>query len=120
MAAKKKVGRPKIKIDYNLVLELASIFCTQEEIAVIIDCSPSTLQHNPKFLQVYKKGIETAKSSLRRKQFKLADTNAAMAIFLGKNYLHQRDNFEFETGENLGDRLARIADAIKKSDTTAD
>jgi hypothetical protein len=29
--------------------------------------------------------------SLRRAQFKLAETNASMAIFLGKQYLGQKD-----------------------------
>ena len=32
--------------------------------------------------------------SLRRNQFKLAEKSAAMAIFLGKNYLGQTDRFE--------------------------
>ena len=86
-----KTGRPKIEIDFTLVESLANIFCTQEEIAAILDCSPSTLQHNPEFLQVYKKGLQTAKSSLRRMQFKLAENNAALSIWLGKQYLGQRE-----------------------------
>ena len=32
--------------------------------------------------------------SLRRTQFKLAEKNPTMAIFLGKQYLGQRDNIE--------------------------
>jgi len=33
---------------------------------------------------------------LRRTQFKLADTHPGMAIFLGKNYLGQRDLFDLD------------------------
>ena len=87
----RKPGRPKREIDYEAVGKLASIFCTQQEIAAFIDVPLSTCQHNAEFKQVYAKGHETAKISLRRKQYKLADRNASMAIFLGKNYLGQRD-----------------------------
>ena len=114
---KRKIGRPKIKIDYATGEKLAGIFCTQEEIAAIIGVSASTLQHNKHFLQVFEKGQQTAKMSLRRKQFKLADTNAGMAIFLGKNYLGQRDNMEFDVGENVQEYFDKIADAIRKSDS---
>ena len=88
---KRKVGRPKLPIDYNTVEKLAEMFCTQDEIAAFLDISKRTLLRDKEFCQYYKKGNDNAKCSLRRKQFKLADTNAAMAIFLGKNYLGQRD-----------------------------
>lgn len=88
------MGRPKKKIDYEIVSSLAEIFCTQEEIAAVLNLSISTLKRDDEFRTIYKKGIDVAKSSLRRKQFKLADTNAAMAIFLGKNYLGQKDHHE--------------------------
>jgi hypothetical protein len=90
------MGRPKFKIDYNTVLKLASIFCTQEEIAAVLGCSVDTLQRDSEFCGVYKKGLETAKASLRRKQFALAEKNPAMAIFLGKNYLGQVDKQDIE------------------------
>ena len=89
--ATRKVGRPKKKIDYAQVEELASIFCTQQEIASVMDVSLRTLQNDENFYIHYKKGLEHAKMSLRRKQFKLAEKNTAMAIFLGKNYLGQKD-----------------------------
>jgi hypothetical protein len=92
----KKTGRPVKVIDYDLVEKLANIFCTQEEISVIVNVSLSSLQHNEKFLQVFRKGRENAKSSLRRMQFKLALTNPSMAIFLGKNYLGQSDKQDIE------------------------
>ena len=94
--AKNKGGRPKIKIDFALVESLAKIFCTQEEIATVVGCSLSTLAHNAEFLHVYKIGQQHAKSSLRRYQFKMAETSPAMAIWLGKQYLNQREPEKIE------------------------
>ena len=87
-------GRPKKVIDYNLVEKLANIMCTQEEIATMFDCDVRTLQRDEEFCRVFKKGKENGKMSLRRTQFKLAEKNPTMAIFLGKQYLGQRDNIE--------------------------
>ena len=39
-------GRPKIVIDYTAVEKLASIQCTQEEIANFLDVSVRTLQRD--------------------------------------------------------------------------
>ena len=91
MEEKKKVGRPKAEINYKLVESLSSIFCTEEEIATILEVSVRTLQRDDEFCRVFKKGRETAKMSLRRKQYDLAGKNPSMAIFLGKQYLGQRD-----------------------------
>ena len=84
-------GRPKKKIDYNLTEKLANIMCTQEEIATMFDCDVRTLQRDEEFCRVFKKGKENGKMSLRRNQFKLSATNPTMAIWLGKQYLGQRD-----------------------------
>lgn len=98
---KKRLGRPTKKIDYKLAWELASIMCTQQEIAGILKVSVDTLQRSPKFCGMYKKAQETAKSSLRRAQWKAADKgNAGMLIWLGKQYLGQKDKTEQEiTGQ---------------------
>lgn len=45
--------------------------------------------------------------SLRRAQFRLAEKSAAMAIFLGKNYLGQSDNVAIEDKSAL-DKLDEI------------
>lgn len=89
-------GRPKFKIDYNAVEKLAGIMCTQKEIAHFLGCDERTLQRDDEFCRVYKKGQETGKMSLRRMQYKLAEKNAAMAIFLGKQYLGQTDVLEYK------------------------
>jgi hypothetical protein len=124
-------GRPPLKIDYELVKRLASINCTVVEIACALDCSESYLLHSYKFMQVYKKEIEDAKSSLRRLQWAKAEgregvlltdehanvcfddkgkamwkilpiiPDTTMQIWLGKQYLGQRDKQEL-TGANGG------------------
>ena len=105
------VGRPKIQIDYNTVEKLANIQCTQEEIASFLDISVRTLQRDEEFCRIYKKGQDNGKMSLRRMQYKLAEKNTAMAIFLGKQYLGQRDNIEVEhNAQNgiLGDLIGAL------------
>lgn len=94
-------GRPKIQIDYNTVEKLANIQCTQEEIASFLNISVRTLQRDEEFCRIYKKGQENGKMSLRRIQYKLAEKNTSMAIFLGKQYLGQRDNVEVKNPEEL-------------------
>ena len=90
------MARPKKEIDYDTVEKLASIQCTQEEIASFLNLSVRTLQRDEEFCRLYKKGQENGKMSLRRMQYKLAEKNPTMAIWLGKQYLHQRDNIEVE------------------------
>ena len=90
------MARPKFKIDYETVEKLAAIQCTQQEIASFLGCSVDTLQRDETFCGLYKKGQENGKMSLRRIQYKLAEKNPTMAIWLGKQYLKQRDNIEVE------------------------
>ena len=95
-----KSGRPRIDIDESLFKKLCSYMCTLEEIAGIFECSEDTIERwckrtfDMNFADVYKKYSAEGRMSLRRKQFELAETSAAMAIFLGKNYLGQTDRVE--------------------------
>jgi hypothetical protein len=94
---KKKIGRPKKVIDYNMVDNLARVFCTQQEIATILGVGLRTLQYDEEFMRVYKEAHENAKSSLRRFQFKSAqEGNVTMQIWLGKQYLGQQDKQQTE------------------------
>lgn len=87
-------GRPKKEINYKTVEKLATIMCTQEEIASFMDISVRTLQRDPEFCRIYKKGLDQGRMSLRRKQFAMSDSNPTMAIWLGKQYLGQTDKRE--------------------------
>jgi hypothetical protein len=109
MASKEKnknpVGRPSKPIDYDQVEKLAMIMCTQEEIATQFDVCVRTLQRDEEFCRAYKKGLEHGKMSLRRKQYLMSDTNPTMAIWLGKQYLGQRDKQDVEHSGELNIKI---------------
>ena len=108
------MARPKKVIDYEVVEKLASIQCTQEEIANFLNLSVRTLQRDEEFCRLYKKGQENGKMSLRRTQFKIAEKgNASMAIFLGKQYLGQKD--VIETTENNNGILNELTEALSNA-----
>ena len=115
MENKKKVGRPKIQLDYKTIEKLAGMMCTQEEIASYFDCDVRTLQRDKEFCRVYKKGLDQGRMSLRRKQYNMSETNVTMAIWLGKQYLGQTDKVE-SRNENMDTETAldRIEQIVKK------
>ena len=95
-----RTGRPPKTIDKELFEKLCSIQCTEKEICSVFDCCEDTLNawckktYNMTFSDAFKTKSEIGKSSLRRIQFRLAEKNASMAIFLGKQYLGQKDVIE--------------------------
>lgn len=99
-----KRGRKKIPIDYEKAEKLASIMCTQSEIACVLGVSLTVLEHDPEFQRRHKKGMEHGRASLRRMQYAAAQGgNPTMMIWLGKQYLHQRDKQDTEiTGKDGG------------------
>ena len=88
---KNKTGRPKTQIDLEQAEKLGMLQCTIKECSAWFGIPPSTLSGHKEFQEAYKKGLENGKQDLRRKQWRLADRNAAMAIWLGKQYLGQKD-----------------------------
>lgn len=114
-----KRGRPKKEIDYSTVEKLAYIHCTQEEIASVLGVSTKTLQRDAEFCRLYKKGMDEGRMSLRRTQFKLAERNPAMAIFLGKQYLGQTDKVE-TTIASIDDSLRNEIEDFLNDDETED
>ena len=95
----KKPGRPKIKMDSEQVENLAEFGCTTLEIAKFFKCDESTARK--RYKEEMSSGREKMKINLRQIQFKLATTNAAMSIFLGKNYLAQTDRQSIDLTGNL-------------------
>lgn len=103
------MARPRKPIDGGEVERLASIFCTENEIALVVGCSVDTLHR--RFAECIEKGWATAKSSLRRRQWEQAEKgNATMLIWLGKQMLAQSDRQEVThvTLETIEAELARI------------
>ena len=118
-------GRPRKEIDKKIFENLCGLQCTLEEIAGVFDCSADTIErwckreYGETFAEVYKKHSAKGKTSLRRIQFKLAEKSAAMAIFLGRNYLGQKNN-DIETDEQtlqaVGEALVKIKRAAEQAD----
>jgi len=109
-------GRPKIQLDYPLIEKLATIQCTQEEIATITGVDVRTLQRDAEFCRIHKKGIEQGKSSLRRLQWKAAETgNTSMLIWLGKQYLQQREpkqEIDLETNKDVIEQIQQLTSKL--------
>lgn len=103
-----KRGRPYKEIDKRLFENLCKHFCTEADIANIFECDVVTLrkwcqrEYGKDFSQVYEDKKAYGKVSLRHIQFELAKKSPAMAIFLGKNYLDQRDERDVSVKGNLG------------------
>jgi hypothetical protein len=97
----KKLG-PKFKpIDISIVEKLASIHCTDKEICLIVGISDQTLANreksDPKLREAIERGRANFKVSIRRAQAMLAlKGNATMLIWLGKQYLDQKDQPEIK------------------------
>lgn len=115
----KKVGRPRIEIDKDTFEKLCGIQCTLEEIASFFDCCDDTINnwckenYGESFSGVFKKKSAAGKMSLRRIQFKLAEKNTSMAIFLGKQYLGQRDVIETDNKHEIS-KVEELLSKIEK------
>ena len=84
-------GDNKCVINPDEIYELATLYCTFQEIADWFDLSVETLKYN--FRDLIEKGYMATKQKLRRKQIQIAcDGNVTMLIFLGKNLLGQSDS----------------------------
>lgn len=85
------------EIDWALLDNLIGIFCTLEECAGVLELSDETISTKIKekfgmsFLAYFKQKNCKGKASLRRRQFEMSKTNPALAIWLGKQYLNQKD-----------------------------
>jgi hypothetical protein len=95
---KSHMGRPRKEIDWKLFEDLCSLQCTQSEMASVLKVNQDTLRDKARkmykeqdFSEIYKRYSESGKCSLRRYQFAQAKKNATMAIWLGKQWLGQKD-----------------------------
>ena len=94
---KSKMGRTVIEIDFDILEELCSIQCTNEEIVSVLKVSIDTVRRRVKenfgitFAVYYKQFSSKGLISLRRTQFHQAEDNVSMSIHLGKQYLGQSD-----------------------------
>jgi trehalose-6-phosphatase len=121
MARKQPKRGPKPQeLDWDLIKRLAVIHCTRDEIASVLNVSHDTLERACK--DEYKTTIgekivewsASGKASLRRIQWKLAETNPTMAIFLGKQHLGQKDEQALKYSGNLKSEVVHYGDKEPK------
>jgi hypothetical protein len=101
---KRPVGRPRGIVADDKTMQtltgLGNIQATTKETAAVLGVDESTLfdffKREPAAREAWDRARERGKASLRRTQLRLAEKNAAMAIFLGKNLLGQSDKQEIE------------------------
>ena len=97
----KLVGRNNIVVPPEEVEDLASIGCTNKDIANWFGVDDSSISYN--FKHELAKGRENLKISLRRAMLKNAcvNLNAAVQIFLAKNMLGMSDNGMVNDGSKV-------------------
>ena len=94
------MARPKKEIDKKQFENLCGLQCTKEEICAWFDITDKTLDawckrtYRQSFSVIFAQKRGKGKICLRRSQFRLAEKNANMAIWLGKQYLDQKDKVE--------------------------
>lgn len=119
-----KMGRPKKEIKQKQFEELCAIQCTQEEICAVLDVCHDTLDkwchetYDMSFSQVFEQKRQSGKSSLRRNQWNLSKTNPTMAIWLGKQYLGQKDHAEVEATNSKVDDVVNALNRIANGSDT--
>ena len=98
----KKAGRPRAKIDLELLEKLSVIHCSRQEMADLLGIHRTTLIKNADYAAIIARGMAEGKKSLRRKQLEIAmGGNPTMLIWLGKNMLGQSDQPITESEEKI-------------------
>lgn len=91
------------------ITSLARMQCTQREAAAVLGVHPDTfgrfLRREEKAKAAWDDGLEVGKVSLRRYQYKMAESNPTMAIWLGKQWLEQKDKAEQDVNVTGGIRI---------------
>lgn len=111
---KAKTGRPPKLVETEELLTqiqgLAQIQCTQREAAAVLRVDRDTfglfLRSHQKAREAWEIGLESGKASLRRMQFKsAANGNVASQIWLGKQWLDQKDKAESTVNINKFEQM---------------
>lgn len=127
MTEKKKMGRPKKEINWELFEQLCHLQCTQSEIASVLKLDVETLRDNARlhynekdFSAICKRYAEGGKVSIRRYQFNIAKKNATMSIWLGKQYLNQKDDSVQEISQESKEALNSLIYQLRSLQSNKD
>jgi hypothetical protein len=100
---KNKGGRPKKVIDQEEFEKLCGMQCTKAEICDWFNLTDKTLERWCKetykigFSEVFQKKRIKGKIALRRNLLNMSSNNAAVVIFLAKNWLGMRDKIDVDS-----------------------
>ena len=108
------------RIDKRQFENLCGLQCTLLEICDFFDVEDDTLNswckktYGTTFSEVFKLKRGKGQISLRRMQWKLAEKNPTMAIFLGKQYLGQKDKIEYTDDgmKSINENINNIANLL--------
>ena len=108
------------RIDKKQFENLCGLQCTLLEICDFFDVEDDTLNswckktYGTTFSEVFKRKRGKGQISLRRMQWKLAEKNPTMAIFLGKQYLGQKDKIEYSDDgmKSINENINNIANLL--------
>lgn len=114
------MARPRREIDLEQVEDMASEFCTQEEIARDMGFERTMFHRRKELGEAFERGKNTAKMSLRHMMWNAARSgDRVMMLFLAKNELGYRDNPEPKEAddkvvENSNKQMVSLANLINK------
>ena len=121
------MARPKIVWDdkqYASLEYMALIHCTQKEMAGVMRVDEDTLnrlireRYKTSFSEFYEKYSANGNMSLRRAQFKSAEAgNVSMQIWLGKQWLGQKEQQEVSVTTGLDDTIKAMDEYFKETDS---
>ena len=105
---KKPVGRPRIELDPKQAKIFGYFRATYDTMAEQIGCHVDTIRaamqdEDSEFSKAYKNGFSSMKMKLSEAQVKTAieEHNPTLLVWLGKQYLGQKDIPDSETSQNV-------------------
>lgn len=103
-----KRGRKLIPIDKEQFEKLCYLQCTLVEISGWFECSEDTIErwckriYKLKFAEIRDKKRSKGKIAIRRKQMQVAESgNVSMLIWLGKQYLNQKEKNDLSSDQPI-------------------
>ena len=117
--AKGQIKQKQATISQSQFESLCAIQCTREEICAVLNVSDKTLDrwcqntYGKYFSAIFAEKRQLGKVSLRRSQWRMAEKDKTMSIWLGKQYLGQRDSFPDEVNyTEINKGIQNIANLI--------
>lgn len=115
----KKAGRPERDFDASIFEQLCFVQCTKDEMELILKTDQRVINkwclrhYEIDFDTAYKRFSAGGKGCFRRDQYKLAKKNASVSIWLGKQWLGQRDIPQ--EMEQFNSKIALFLDTLKSA-----